>query len=124
MYAISGKVIIKDGNCIPPDPRNPEWRLYQEWIKAGNTPDVEPIKVATATCQLWQLQSVLMGHQWTSLLVAAAALNKPEMVPFFSCGSNKVSSDSATLLALFTAIGLSRQQMEDAVRQAHSVIIP
>jgi len=27
---------------IPEDKKNPEWRKYQEWLKAGNKPDPAP----------------------------------------------------------------------------------
>jgi len=39
---------LEDGAFIPPDPRNRDWREYQEWLKAGNTPtpaDPEPPEI-------------------------------------------------------------------------------
>lgn len=27
---------------IPPSPTNRDWRAYQEWLRAGNTPDAAP----------------------------------------------------------------------------------
>ena len=29
---------LADGAWIPSDPANKDWRDYQEWLKAGNTP--------------------------------------------------------------------------------------
>lgn len=29
---------LLDGAFIPPDPRNADWREYQEWLAKGNTP--------------------------------------------------------------------------------------
>jgi len=28
-----------DGACIPPDDGNADWRAYQAWLEAGNTPE-------------------------------------------------------------------------------------
>lgn len=28
-----------DGACIPNDPKNHDWRDYQEWLAKGNTPE-------------------------------------------------------------------------------------
>ena len=35
-----------DGANIPDDPRNRDWRIYQAWLLAGNTPDpADPVPV-------------------------------------------------------------------------------
>lgn len=31
-----------DGASIPDDPGNRDWRKYQRWVEAGNTPDPMP----------------------------------------------------------------------------------
>jgi len=31
-----------DRACIPEDPRNSDWRAYQEWLAAGNVPAPAP----------------------------------------------------------------------------------
>ena len=34
-----GVIRTSDGATVPPDLRNGDWREYQEWLEAGNTPD-------------------------------------------------------------------------------------
>ena len=33
---------LSDGAFIPPDPGNTDYRNYQAWLEAGNTPDPAP----------------------------------------------------------------------------------
>ena len=38
----SGVIRTRDNASIPNDDRNRDWRLYQEWLADGNTPDPIP----------------------------------------------------------------------------------
>jgi len=45
MYQLAqGDTILRtsDGAYIPPDPGNTDYRNYQAWLKAGNTPEPAP----------------------------------------------------------------------------------
>lgn len=44
-----------DGVCIPADPANRDWEIYQQWVDDGGVPDpykppldVEPLNIRTA----------------------------------------------------------------------------
>ncbi len=42
----SGVIRTADGAQIPDNPRNSDWRKYQAWLLAGNTPDpADPLSV-------------------------------------------------------------------------------
>jgi len=41
----SGVTRASDRASIPEDDRNRDWRAYQEWLSAGNTPDPIPVPV-------------------------------------------------------------------------------
>lgn len=42
-YKRAGASVIRaDGAAIPPDPANRDWRAYQDWCAAGNTPEPAP----------------------------------------------------------------------------------
>lgn len=42
----SGVIRTADGASIPDDPKNRDWRIYQAWLRAGNTPDpADPLPV-------------------------------------------------------------------------------
>lgn len=44
----AGVLRLADNAHIPDDPRNGDWRTYQEWLAAGNTPEpADPDPVPT-----------------------------------------------------------------------------
>lgn len=48
LTGFGGVIRLLDNASIPPDPRNVDFSEYQEWLKAGNTPEpadgIEPPK--------------------------------------------------------------------------------
>lgn len=50
-----GVIRLADNRSIPPNPDNPYWREYQEWLALGNTPDPadpEPPPDSTAVAKV------------------------------------------------------------------------
>lgn len=48
-----------DGAIIPPDTRNRDFRAYQAWLAAGNTPDPVPPTLAEGVDDLGPSSSIL-----------------------------------------------------------------
>ena len=122
----SGSVVRDaDGAVIPADPAVAEWRTYQAWLAAGNTPNPAPLPpAAVPSCKLWQLRSVMSATQWTAVQAAVAALNEAAVAAFAADGDDLIPANSKTLLALGAAIGLSAAQVTALVQQAAEVQIP
>lgn len=126
-YALTASAALvrgSDSAHIPADPGNTDYRAYLAWTAAGNaaTPYVAPALVHS--CQLWQLQAVLTVAQWTQVQAAVVALNNPAVSAYYAHGTNPITSDSTTLLALATAIGLTAAQAVMLIQQAALVQIP
>jgi hypothetical protein len=114
-----------DGALIPGDLANFDWREYQAWLAAGNTPTPAPAPLApTPSCQLWQLQSVMTAAQWTAAQAAVAALASPAVSAFFAHGANVVPANSTTLISVGAAIGPTAAQVTGLVAEAAAVSIP
>jgi hypothetical protein len=54
MYQLNGNTILRldDGACIPRDEGNADYRAYEAWLAAGNTPDPAPSLDAADTLAL------------------------------------------------------------------------
>jgi hypothetical protein len=66
----------------------------------------------------------MTAAQWTAAQAAVAALNNPAVSAFFAHGTNVIPANSATLLSLGTALGLSAAQITALVTEAAAVSIP
>lgn len=115
---------------------------YQAWLAAGNVPtpiDSEAslaqvlalrglptgaIVNPFATCQLWQLESVLTSAQWSAVTTAVANLNNPTVTAFFAHGTNQIPADSTTLASIAASVGISASNIQALVAQAATVSIP
>lgn len=53
-----------DNAYIPSDPENHDWRNYQAWIAAGNTPDQAP-PLAPEKTKDEKIDAMLAGHGLT-----------------------------------------------------------
>ena len=75
------------------------------------------------TCALWQLQAAMTPAQWTASQAALAALNNPAVSAYFSHGGNTIPSNSPTLIALGSSLGLTADQVAALVQQASAIAI-
>lgn len=122
-YANEYFTAVTDGSFVVPcDPRNKDWQAIQasgEQIAPYAPPPLPPV-----TCQLWQLQAVMTPDQWAAAQGAVAALGDPAVSAFFAHGTSVIPENSATLISLGAAIGLSASQVAALVRQGSKVSIP
>lgn len=124
--AVAADVIIRDQDqaSIPADPNNADWQAYQAWLAAGNAPTpAAPAPAPLATCFLWQLEAVLTPAQLSAAQAAIDALNNPAVTAFWKQGTNQIPANSATLIAIGAAMGLTPAQVSDLVTAASKVAI-
>jgi len=89
-YKLSGDGVKRsDGACIPNCDGNHDWKEYQEWLAAGNTPDpeftteelisrevaeeVSELKADLRKAQVWQFRMIV--ELWKALKANTAAQN-------------------------------------------------
>ena len=114
-----------DGAFIPDDPDNADWRTYQAWLIAGNTPTPAPaVAPPVSSCALWQLQAVMTPAQWVAVATAVATLNNAAVSAFFAHGTNVIPANSTTLLSLGATSGLTAAEVAALVAAASAVAIP
>lgn len=60
---------VSDGAIIPNDPRNNDWRQYQEWLRGGNTPDpADPLP-----------ERIISIRSLTDLLIEKAVISQQDV---------------------------------------------
>jgi len=90
-YKLMGDNGVKrsDGACIPNCDDNRDWRLYQEWLSEGNTPEpqftpeeiaakalaeeISDIKTELRSAMVWQFRMIV--ELWKALKANTAAQN-------------------------------------------------
>ena len=97
---------------------------FETWGLSSATPAPPGPPPGVPSCMLWQLQAILTFDQWTQILAAVAAMNKPEVTAFMAHGSNFIPANSATLIQLGAAIGLTPAEVTALVEKASAVVIP
>lgn len=106
LLASGGVQRLADGACIPEDERNADWRAYQDWLAAGNTPDpadqpaAERRKVLKST-----VVARLIATGKINAAFAALNANKAAFARWFSPDHPAVYADDPEALALLAAIG-------------------
>lgn len=48
---------LSDGACIPPDAGNADWRDYQNWVDAGNTPEAADVGVPAPIIDIQRIEA-------------------------------------------------------------------
>ena len=109
-----------EGNEYPP---NMEQLWTADQLSAINMKSTPVPPVYTA--HVWQIKSVLTPTQTAAVTAAIAASPAANMLQaFWSTGDVPVPSNSATLIALGAAIGMTPDQVTALVQAANQVSIP
>jgi hypothetical protein len=124
-----------DSASIPADAGNADWRAYQAWLAAGNTPNPAPVPpTPVPTALLWQLEAICnsapisLGFTpptWPQVQAAVTAQNDPALTAFFAVGMNPIPANSITLARLAAAVPapLTAAQVTALVAAAAAVAI-
>lgn len=108
----SGVRRIADGACIPDAAGNSDWRKYQDWLSAGNTPepaDPEPQVFPVVTMR--QARLALHGAGLLTQVNGAVAAIGGEAAIEWEYATT-VDRNSPLVTSLATALNLSEQEID------------
>lgn len=104
---LTGAVIrLSDGAFIPANTANRDWRAYQDWLSAFNTPqpaDPPPPKPKVYVSRLTIVDRLISLNKLTEAL---AAINADPVVQARWNAATEIAIDDPTALSLCTAIGV------------------
>lgn len=103
----NGIIRDADGANIPADPANRDWREYQDWLAAGNTPNpyVVPPRAVPQTVSMLNARRALRAAGVLDKVEALIAQQSPDVQDGWAL-STTLDRNSPTVVALGAQLGL------------------
>lgn len=115
MYKLTNtdSILREDGARIPPDPENPDYATYLEWVAAGNVADPADVPVAQIPQSVTPLQArraLLAANLLPQVLAAVAAGSQETQLAWQF--ANSVDRNSEFTQTLAAALNLTDEQVD------------
>lgn len=108
---------------------DPSATAAQKQAAASVVAAIDVTTLVLYTAQVWQLQAVMSastwtGPTWTQVTTAVQNSGNATMIAFFTHPGNLIPSNSTTLAALGTQLGMTAAQITSLVQQASAISLP
>lgn len=120
----NGSTVIRDdGACIPNDPANTDWQIYQQWLLEGNTPNpyVPPPTPVPTQVPMWAVRTVLANHDLFEQAQAAIAGSDNVALKNIWEYGNFADRGSAAIATLAAALNVDDATIDAMFVEANSL---